>query len=56
MPLVTLAIVNGALAIAVVAALVYVCSIPFRIDHAKPRPRFATERPGTETGYKRRAA
>jgi hypothetical protein len=39
MSLVTLAIVNGILVAELVAALAYICSIPFRIDRVKPGPR-----------------
>jgi len=38
MSLITVAIVNGILAVTVVAALAYVCSIPHRLDRSG-RPR-----------------
>jgi hypothetical protein len=36
MTLITLAVVNGTLVAALLVALAYVCSIPFRIDRANP--------------------
>jgi hypothetical protein len=36
MSLITLAVVNAGLAVAIVAALAYVCRLPFRFDRFEP--------------------
>ena len=42
MSILTLAIVNGVLAVAVLAALGYVCSLPFRLVTSTPESRFTS--------------
>lgn len=58
MTITTIAIVNGALVVALLAGLVYVCSIPFSIGRPKPvrKARLATGRARAEPAYKRTAA
>jgi hypothetical protein len=41
MSLVTLALVNGTLAVAMLAGLAYVCSLPFRLEADPPADRMA---------------
>jgi hypothetical protein len=56
MSLVTFAVVNGALAIALLAALAYVCSLPFRLERSDPVvPSDALPRE-SDAGYERLAA
>jgi hypothetical protein len=59
MSLITVAIVNGILAVAVVGALAYVCRIPNRLDRfARPKQLLvgSGERKQPEAAYERSAA
>jgi len=59
MSLLTVAIANGMLAVAIVAALVYVCRIPYRLDSvARPKERLAGSEAlkQSELAYERYAA
>jgi hypothetical protein len=59
MSLIAVAIANGILAVAILAALAYVCRIPYRLDrHGKPKELLAggEERKQLEPAHERYAA
>lgn len=56
MSLVTLAIVNGALAVALLAALAYVCILPFRLENLQAGSSSESVAADPEVHYERFAA